>query len=332
MHKAVRAFKSNFVEARFTSLTVSLCVIVMRYVMFSRVGIPESPFPDTGFIWQFISGWFQHPWVSFISSTVSVFIIAALLSYINNRFSLIRTRSKLPFVVPLLLFSLHPYFLVMSPDYIAIGLMLYAFIPLLNSYQQNNTQLFSFRVSILVGLAALFQLYALLLLPLWWRGEYTMRGGHFKSFISSIFGLLLVFWSLFVVCFFVGDMQAFVSPFLHLFDISILHIPLLSLREWVSLVLLFLFFLLFMVMVFFTSVREKVLTIVTLRFMVLLLVFLLIFQAVYWSKTLFFLSLGGVFLSYLIAYFFSHATHKRTIYFAVGFLFLLLVVYLSHFG
>ena len=45
----------------------------------------------------------------------------------NSRFNLVRARSYLPFVAPLFLFSLHPCFLVMSGDYVAILFILFAF-------------------------------------------------------------------------------------------------------------------------------------------------------------------------------------------------------------
>lgn len=327
MHKTVRFFKTHILEARFASLIVSLCVLVMRYALFVQRGIPESAFPDTGFVWQYISQWFNSPFISLVSSTVSVFIIAWLLSYINNRFSLIRTRTNLPFIVPLVLFSLHPYFLAMSPDYISAILVLYAFVPLLRSYQKENTQLFSFRTSILIGLAALFQIYALFLLPLWWRGEYSMRGGHSKSFISSLFGVILVFWSVFTLYFFFDNVGGFVSPFLYFADISIFQIPEFSAPEWTGVALILIMAVLFMTLSIRTYIRDKVITLVTIEFMVFMLIFLFALQVVYWQNTLFFFSLAMVFLSYLIAYFYTMTLNKLHIYGAYFVLVLFILFY-----
>lgn len=331
MHKAVRAFKTTIVEARFASLIVSLCVIAMRYGLFVRHGIPERGFPDTGYIWQYIAHWFENPWISLASSTVSVFITAWLLSLINNRFSLIRTRTNLPFIVPLILFSLHPYLLGMSPDYVSVILVLYAFVPLLNSYQKSNTQLFSFRTSVIIGIAALFQVYALFMLPLWWRGEYSMRGGHFKSFLSSVFGVLLVFWSVFTVYFFFDNTDGFVAPFLHFYNVSILQLPLFTPVQWAGIIFVFLLFVLFMIFSIKTYIRDKVITLVTIQFMVFLLVFLLIFEVVYWSSTLFFFLLAMTFLSYLMAYFYTMTANKFHIYGAYLLLGLCVIFYLIHY-
>lgn len=326
MHRVVRTFKTRVVEARFASFIVSMCVVAMRYGLFVRRGIPEITFPDTGFLWKYIGAWFQHPWVSVASSTLSVFIIAWLLSAINNRFTLIRARTNLPFIVPFIVFSIHPYFLSMSADYISIILILYAFIPLLSSYQQSNTQLFSFRISILIGLAALFQVYALLVLPLWLYGEYSMRGGHFKSFLASLFGLILVFWSAFVLYYFTNNIADFIFPFYYVSDISLLKIPPLSVYEWVLTSLTLFLFASFMVLSMRTYIRDKVITLVSIQFMIFMLIFLLLFQFVYWNNTLFLLLLSLALLSYLIAYFYTMVAKKGYIYSAY-FLAVLLVVF-----
>lgn len=326
MHRTIRTFKATIVEARFTSLIVSLLVVAVRYGLFAKHKISESALPDTDYLWQFISPFFRNPQVSFASSTASVFIIAWLLSHINNRFSLIRTRTNLPFIVSLIFFSLHPYFLAMSADYIAIILLLYGFIPLLQSYQQENAQIYALYSSILIGIASLFQIFALVLLPLWWRGEFSMRGGHFKSFLASVFGVLLVFWSVFTLYFFFDNTEGFVAPFLNFTDISILQIPQFSPLKWVGIGAGFALTILFMIFSMRTYIRDKVITLVTIQFVVFILIFFLILQAVYWSKTLFFLSFGLALLSYLVAYFYTMTANKFHIYGAY-FIFALLVAF-----
>lgn len=331
MHRAVRTFKANFVEARFTSLIVSLLVIGMRLaMMFSLTGLPDTVYPDTGYVWQFAEGWISDPRISFVAGTLSVFVIAWLIASLNNRFSLIRTRTNLPFIVPLFLFSLHPYFLMMSPDYVGIIFILMAFFPLLKSYQQTGAQVYSFQSAVLIGLASLFQIYALFLLLLWWKGEVWMRGTHFKSFLSFVFGVLLVFWSVFAVYFFFDDVPGFLNPFLFFADLSVPAVPQLSVWQWIGTVLIFMFFILYLYFSMRTYARNKVLTLSTMQFMAWLLVFLIILQVVYWSESLFFLSLGIAFISYLIAHFYTMITSKTPVYIAYAVIVLLVLFYLIH--
>lgn len=313
MHRTVRQFKSLVVEARFVPLIVSLCVLVMRVGLFVRGGLRGPFFPDTGFVWRYVAPWFANPWISFAAATVSVFVVAWLVAGINNRFSLIRTRTNLPFVMPLVLFSLHPYFLAMSPDLVAVVLITYAFFPLLNSYQQTDTQLFAFRTAVLVGIAALFQVYALFVLPLWWRGEWMMRGTHVKSFFASVFGVVLVFWSVFALYFFFDEVEGFLAPFRYFADVSVPDVPQFSVLQWTGIAITLGMFIFYMVLSMGMHWRDKVITLITIQFMVFLLIFLFALQVVYWRNSLFFLSLAIVLLSYLMAYSYTLTTKRLDI-------------------
>jgi hypothetical protein len=332
MTDITQKFKTQFVEARFTSLTVSIGVLLMRYLLFDFHGISETNLPDTGFVWQYLAPYFVNPTVSFAVSTVFVFLIAALISRLNYQFSLIRTRTNLPFIVPLFLFSLHPYFLVMSADYVAIALSLMALSSLLSSYQQPDTQIFSFRSAVLIGVAGLFQLYALVLLPIWWRGEVEMRGVQPKSFFTSILGVLLVYLSVFSVYFLYENVEGFVEPFLNFGRISVEDIPHFTAEKWAGIAFVLLFFLLYILLTFSISVRVKVLTWTGTKFVISVIVLFFLFQIVYWRETMFFLSMNIALTSYLIAFYHSISVSGVHVYCAYIMMMLLLIFYFLNFS
>lgn len=331
MHAVVKSFRTYIVEGRFVSLVVSLVVIVMRTVLFFRDDAFPGAYRDTGHLWQYVANWFADPMVSLAASTLSVFLIAALLSAMNNRFTLIRSRSTLPFVVPLFLLSLHPWFMVMNADYVALIFVLIAFFPLLKSYQTSNSTLYSFRSAILIGIASLFQVYALLLLPLWWRGEWSMRGPQFRSFLSSLFGLSLVYISLFSFYLLVDDLIGFTEPFLYLASFSLPQLPAFSWMEWGLVLLIGLYFISNMVLSINTYSRDKVLTLSFMQFLVFLIIFQLLFQILYWQETLFFHSLSIVFISCLNAYFYTKTQSSAYIYLGLLIVMAAFFFYLSHF-
>lgn len=80
--------------------------------------------------------------------------------------------------------------------------------------------MFAFQSAVLIGIAGVFQIYALLLLPLWWWGERMVRGFKFKSFVASLIGVGLVYWLVFALFVFGG-----VSKNLQLFLILLLGYP-----------------------------------------------------------------------------------------------------------
>jgi len=330
MHTIIKSFRTYIVEGRFVSFIVSVVVIGMRAALFFRGEKIPVVYNDTGYLWRHFSHLFADPMVSMVASTISVFLIAFLISSLNRRFTLIRQRSSLPFVIPLFLLSLHPWFLVMTADYIAVIFILIAFFPLLKSYQASDATLYSFQSAILIGVASLFQIYAIVLLPLWWRGELAMRGPQFRSFLSSLFGIFLVYISLFSVYFIFDELPAFVQPFLSLASFSLPQLPDYSWSAWGVVMLIGLFFITNMILSIKTYSRDKVLTLNFMQFMVFLITFSLLLQIVYWQETLFFLTLSIALIAYLNAYFYTRTQSAVYIYLALLIVVIALCFYLYY--
>lgn len=330
MHAVVRIFRTYIVEGRFIPLIVSVGVIGMRAALFFRGEKIPVVYNDTGYLWRYFSHLFADPLVSVVASTISVFLIASLISSLNSRFTLIRSRSTLPFAIPLFLLSLHPWFLVMTADYVAVIFILIAFFPLLKSYQTPDATLYSFRSAILIGVASLFQIHAIVLLPLWWRGELSMRRPQFRSFLSSLFGFCLVYVSLFSVYFLFDDLLGFVQPFLSFASFSLPQLPGYSWSEWGIVLLTGLFFISNMILSIKTYYRDKVLTLTFMQFMVFLITFQLLLQILYWDETVFYLTLGIALISYLNAYFYTKIHSKTYIYLAALIVVVALYFYLYH--
>lgn len=328
MSSIVRTFKLNFVEARYTIAVVSVLVVAMRLLMFLSLGIPQNPYIDNSFVWKFIEPLFSNDWVVFAASTLSVFIISWQLSELNNRFTLVRSRSNLPFVVPLFLFSLHPYFLKFTADYISVIIVLFAFFHLLNSYQKLQPQLLSLKISVLIALASVFQIYALALLPLFWIGERKMREGTFRSFLASLIGIILVYTTVFTSFFFFDRIDAFVAPFLSFTKISVAEMANLSVYNWAIVSILLLFFIIYMIVADSVKKNTKVISKVTIQLFHFFILYSLALQIIYWNSTLFFFVFAFVILAYLIAYYYSLTVNKWGVYSAYTVLSLLFIFYL----
>jgi hypothetical protein len=331
MHPVVKSFRENFVEGRFVILLNTLLVIGMRILLYKNCGLPEIYNTDDNYLWKPVAHLFEDPLISLSASTISVIIISWILFSINNRYSLIRSRSNLPYTVPLFLLSLHPYLLVMTGNYIAIIIILIALTPLLESYQKPDSYLYSFRSSILIAVSSLFQIYALILIPLWWRGEKSMRGPQLNSFLASLFGVLLVYVTMFSFYFVSDNISDFLQPMHYFIAFSIPDIPDYSIFEWVAIFIVAVIFIINIILSAKEYVRDKVLTLSLMRFIVYMVVVLLLLQILFWKETLFYLILSVTLLSFLSSYLYSKTTSKTDIYIAYSLLFLLILFYLSQY-
>ncbi len=314
MDRLARSFKHNIVEGRFVGFIVAIVVIAMRVLMFLNGELRQNEFSDSGYVWKFLVPFFSDRRISFAASTFSVFIIAGIISQLNHRFNIIRTHTSLPFIVPLVLFSLHPHFLQMIPDFVAVFFMLWALFPLLNSYHQSEPRLFAFQAAVLIGIAGVFQIYALLLLPLWWRGEMMMRGFKFKSFLASLIGLGLVYWMVFALLVFLGRVDTFLVPFDFITRISLVQFSEFTVSKWIFSGMIFVFLFTFVLLVHRKSSRDKVLTQILFGFLNFLIICAIVLQLLYWSTTLFWFTITLTLVSFLIAYYYSLVESKWQVY------------------
>lgn len=315
MNRVVRNFKYNILEGRFVPFVVSLMVVMMRLGLYlSESKSAVVPSHESSLLWKYLAPYFSNPFVSLVSSTLFIFIIAWFISHFNYKFSLIKTRTNLPFIIPIVLFSLHPYFLEMSPDLIAVSFVFAALTPLLSSYQQYEPQLFAFESVILLCIASLFQLYALLLIPLWWKGEFLMRGFKLKSLIASFLGILLISWILIAVYMFFGNLMGVAAPFAFLLNNSLQEFKFFQseLYNFISIVVIVLA--IYLIPIMNISSRDKVLTQKTLNFLIYIFFISLVFHFLFWKISLFWIALMLVLVSFLSAYFFSLIDSKIKVY------------------
>lgn len=331
MHKSVRFFRKNIVEARFTAIVVSFFVLAMRAYMYMSGNSNDIQINDSGLLWSYIAPIFSNSLYSFVAATLVVFAIAWFMSQLNDTFTLIRSRTCLPFVVPLLLFSSHPYFMIVTPDLIATLIMSLALFPMLQSYHKSVVQIFSFRIAVLIAMASLFQIYMLLFLPLWWRGESSMRGFQFRSILASLFGLLLTYLPVFTAFSYFDNLLGFVEPFKNIIDFSLPDFMAFTPFQWIIVTSTFMFFILIMFFSIKTYKMDKVLTLSALQFMVIMLFFLLVFRALYWNHSISFMTISLPFLSFLIAYLYTLTTNRLHVYSAYFVFFIILAFYMANY-
>ncbi len=320
-----KIFKSYIVEARFTPLIASILVIFFRFLLFSYKGIPNSFAPETGFVWSYLVPYFENDWVSFISSTLCVFLIAGFISQLNLHFGLIRTRTALPFVFPLILFSIHPIFLMMSSYYISTIFVLWAFFPLLETHQRSNCQNFVFQGTILLALASVFEIYSLVFVLIWWIGYSRMGVFNFKMLLASLWGLVLVYWIVFAFFVFGDNLQGFITPFLYFAQFDFHTIPEFTLPQWGFIGTSLIFLLAFLIMDFKYIRHEKVITQKTISFIFAVIGLSLVFFAVYGEQSLLWIYVVLAFQSLILSHLYSITTSNREIY--SFFVLLLILIY-----
>lgn len=311
-----RNFNTYFIESRFISIVVAIGVVLMRFLMFTKRGLPSTPINDSNLIWSHIEPLLQaYPLLSFAASTISVFFIAFIISEINNRFGIIRTRTSMPFYIPLIIFSVHPQFLRFTPDFPALIFVLWSMFPLLSTYQSHKTNKYIFQFSALLAMASVFQIYALLLIPVWIISLKALSEIKLKSLLASIFGVLVVYWITFAFYVFADNLPGFVAPFANIIEIyDFTQVPNFTVPQW-GLIGTILFIIIYFISVDNRQIiRERSFTKKTLYLSMSIIIVSLLLHVLFLTHTIFWMYVAIAFLTIIIAHFYTNITSYQVIY------------------
>ena len=272
---------------------------------------------------------FSNNWISLAASTFSIFVVAFIFSDLNTRFSLTRFRTSLPFALVLFLLSIHPLFLRMSPNYISTIFILFAFSPLIESYQHHAPRNFAFRSGVLIAIAATFQVFALAFLPLWWFGETSMHGFRVKPFIALLLGVVLVLWNVAGFHFLFGDIESFLAPFIQFSKLNLIP-PQYTIIQWGAITLLSALTVVLILLDIQVFSRQRVITQKTLSFIIFIAIASVVLHFFYWQLTFFSLYQIFIMLSFIVAHYFSHVNKKGGVYLFFFFFISLFLFYINY--
>lgn len=238
-------------------------------------------------------------------------------------------RTAMPFYIPLILFSVHPFFLRMTPDFLGLIFVLWSLFPLLASYQYHHSHRFAYQFSALIAFAGIFQIHTLLFLPLWLIGLSAMGGINFRSFMASIFGVILVFWIAFAFYVFKDNISGFINSFKGLTEIyNFARTPGFSVPQWGFIGTMLLFFFFIIIADSKQITRERSFTKKVLIFSISVILLSLLLQILYLTHTFIWIYIIIAFLSIIAAHFYTNTTFRLEIL-SYFFILMLLAFYCS---
>ncbi len=171
-----------------------------------------------------------------ISLGINLFLVLAtsiLLLWLNQTYSIIRTKTYLPFLFYMLFITTdHHSFFSFSGNISTIILVITVF-HLFKSYQKEKTVEEAFNVGALISLGSLFSTQMLFFIPIIWIGLSFVQSFSLKSFFASLVGVLAVYWLVFCWYVYKKDLAGFTEPFQYLFQINISSITSLELPDWI---------------------------------------------------------------------------------------------------
>lgn len=211
----IRRYKRNIVEKKNLIFISIVLFVAIRLVLFLSISDFTLYHSDNGVLWNplFVHYLYANTWISFALGTVFALIIACYLAFINLKYSLIRVRTYLVYVLALVLFSSNPGFIHINAQYFSVLLLLIGVNVLFSSYQLKDTSLVTYSIGFIIAIASLFTFDILFYIVLFWIGFVLMRSLNFRAVMTFVLGILTIYWLLLVYFLWQKDLQGFVDIF-----------------------------------------------------------------------------------------------------------------------
>jgi hypothetical protein len=180
----------------------------------------------------------------FLLSSFLVFFQALLLNYISTDNSILYKDSLLPGLFFVIINSIYPQQLILSPQMIANSFLLLMLFRICYLYDSESPILLVFDIGVLLGIGLQFNYDMLVYLPFILVSIITMTSFNFRYLLVAIIGIIVPAYFLGVI-FYLTDQF---GPFIQSFEYSIQksyfntpNLPIQKLTTWISLMPPFVF-------------------------------------------------------------------------------------------
>lgn len=210
-----RLYKKYIAEGKAPLYVAIIGALIIRITFAVRSSNISVPNPNSGYLWNLIEPYINnHEVLSCILSFAFALGIAFFISHLNAKYTIIRERTNLPFAFSIILLSCHPQLLIMNPEYIGILFFLLAADKLFSCYQQNTSPRIAFDIGFYLALGSLFTPDILIYLPFFWIGFSFMRSFKFRTILTSLLGIIFIYWIALFYFLSQDDIQGFYAPFI----------------------------------------------------------------------------------------------------------------------
>jgi len=290
--------------------TFSICWLCWVAGYFLSSGFPLTADNTVLPFWDTFCKWLDNRVIAYLLGLLFMLLIAYIIQRISDIEMLIRERTRLVFIIFVLLMSTNAGILPLKEVTIALLCLVFMIYELFMAYQLPEATGKFFNAGALIGVAGLFMPQTLWFLPLLWIGMYQFLSLSYRSFLASLIGALTIYWFVLAWCVWAADFSMFSSLITSLTDFDLFSV-FLSFKYFQ---LGFVGIALLMVIAFFHIKRDAINNRVRVRQMLSFLLnmsawsFILI--CLYGADMDLFLAVFYLPVSLLIAYFFENIRHR----------------------
>lgn len=204
------------------SFTILVCIICWMAGYINDIGFPFVYSTNTLPLWKVFCSVIPNKETAYTIGFILMFGGAFLIHRTNYVLGLIREKTVLPFLFFTLFISTNPDFFPLKSTSVGVFCMVFGMYQLLLSYHVPDSRKKAFNWAFLIGIGSLFWIHIIWFIPLFWFGMYHLRSLSIRSFMSSVFGFISVYWGVLGWCVWQNNYTPFTHSFGTLMDVKLM--------------------------------------------------------------------------------------------------------------
>ena len=194
-------------------LTIMVCLFCWGIGYFFSLGFPLSVYSAVLPLWGLLYKFLSSSLIVYTTGFLIIVLVAFVIQRICDRDMLTPERTRLPFLLFILLVSTNSGLLPFSEVSLVLLCLVFMIHELSVSYQSPEATGRFFNAGALVGVSGLLIPQVLWIIPILWIGMYQFRSLNLKSFAASLTGILIIYWFILAWCVWNHDFSMFLSLF-----------------------------------------------------------------------------------------------------------------------
>ena len=283
-------------------ITVLVCLACWIACYYYSAGIPLS---DDEAVLP-LNKWLNNKAVMYAFGLFLMILTAFIIQRINDIEMLISERTRLVFMFYILLTSTNLQILPFNSSTIVLLCLVCMINELFKTFQSPETKGHLFNAGVCIGVAGLFMPQTLWFTLLLWFGMYQLFSLNYRSFFSSLIGVLSIFWLALAWCVWKLDFSLFARFYVSLTDFKLFTV--FQSMRYYHIGFIFIAILMFPLLlnIKMDTINNRMRVRQMLSFLLNMLVMSCILICLYGSNASMFISVLYLPLSILLAYFFEN--------------------------
>lgn len=284
-------------------LSVWFCFALWMSTFFKESNVATSE--QSNFLVGYMQSLFgANTLVSYLLSFSFNLLNAYLLAQLNNKFTLIRTRTFLPILIFLLLMGSWADTHTVNGSHISLTLFIFALFFFFGMYRNVKASEQAFMGSLLLSIASLLIQPFIFLVPVCWFGFIMFQSFSLRTLLASIFGAVTP-WLLYLAAIYVFQSKFDLNSIFSMNLIVGIDFTSFSLPRMIYFVILAIIMILNLVGLYSNAHSDAMNTRVNLNFLILLLVCMLLIVFVFNQQFVSFLPIIALVYSILVSHAFT---------------------------